>query len=129
MTGRSVALQGVSHGLYPDLSGTEHERVDPVVGHGHALRLPGCVHPPFCCDVSREIGLSVARRRQKRLRTECALSPRMAARAGGQKPDTTKSLYPNVADGVDGMNFISQCVASSKEGGAWRSLKHPLCRP
>jgi len=26
------------------------------------------------------------------------------------------------------MNFITQCVASSKEGGAWRSLKHALCR-
>jgi predicted dehydrogenase len=52
----------------------------------------------------------------------------MAARAAGQKVDTSKSLYPNVADGVDGMNFITQCVASSKEGGAWRSLKHPLCR-
>src|SRR5437763_3011827 len=52
----------------------------------------------------------------------------MAARTAGQKVDTSKSLYPNVADGVDGMNFITQCVASSKESGAWRSLKHPLCR-
>jgi predicted dehydrogenase len=52
----------------------------------------------------------------------------MASRGAGQKADTTKSLYPNVADGVDGMNFITQCVASSKEGGAWRSLKHSLCR-
>src|SRR5438876_10790476 len=30
----------------------------------------------------------------------------MVARASGQKPDAGKSLYPNVADGVDGMNFI-----------------------
>jgi len=52
----------------------------------------------------------------------------MAARASGQKIDSSKSLYPNVADGVDGMNFITQSVASSKENGAWRSLKHPLCR-
>jgi predicted dehydrogenase len=52
----------------------------------------------------------------------------MAARATGQKVDASKSLYPNIADGVDGMNFITQAVASSKEGGAWRSLKHPLCR-
>jgi predicted dehydrogenase len=52
----------------------------------------------------------------------------MAARASGQKVDDSKTLYPNVADGVDGMNFITQCVASSKEGGAWRSLKHPACR-
>ena len=52
----------------------------------------------------------------------------MAARASGQRVDATKSLYPNVADGVDGMNFITQCVASSKEDGHWRPLKHPLCR-
>lgn len=52
----------------------------------------------------------------------------MAARATGQRVDTSKSLYPNVADGVDGMNFITQCVASSRDGSAWRPLKHPLCR-
>jgi predicted dehydrogenase len=52
----------------------------------------------------------------------------IVARAGGQKFDGAGSLYPNVADGVDGMNFITQSVASSAEGGAWRSLKHPLCR-
>lgn len=52
----------------------------------------------------------------------------MIARASKQKFDGTKSLYPNVADGVDGMNFITQCVASSKDNGAWRPLKHPLCR-
>ncbi len=49
-------------------------------------------------------------------------------RASGQKIDDAGSIYPNVADGVDGMNFITQCVASSKENGAWLSLKHPLCR-
>jgi predicted dehydrogenase len=49
-------------------------------------------------------------------------------RASGQKFDGATSLYPNVADGVDGMNFITQSVASSKENGAWLSLKHPLCR-
>jgi predicted dehydrogenase len=52
----------------------------------------------------------------------------MAARAAGKKFDAANSLYPNVADGVDGMNFITQCVASSAEGAAWRPLKHPLCR-
>ncbi len=52
----------------------------------------------------------------------------MIKRAAGQKFDGTNTLYPNVADGVDGMNFITQCVASSKEGGAWKTLKHPLCR-
>ena len=52
----------------------------------------------------------------------------MIARATGQKFDGANSLYPNVADGVDGMNFITQSVASSAEGGAWKPLKHPLCR-
>jgi len=52
----------------------------------------------------------------------------MAARATGQKIDSSKSLYPNVADGVDGMNFITQSVASSKQNGAWLTLKHTLCR-
>jgi len=52
----------------------------------------------------------------------------IATRAGGQKVDSSKSLYPNVADGVDGMNFVAQCVASSKQDGHWLSLKHRLCR-
>ncbi len=52
----------------------------------------------------------------------------MIKRAGGQKFEGTNTLYPNVADGVDGMNFIIQCVASSKGNGQWLSLKHPLCR-
>jgi predicted dehydrogenase len=52
----------------------------------------------------------------------------MAAKAAGGKVDSGHSLYPNVADGVDGMNFITQSVTSSAENGAWKSLKHPLCR-
>jgi predicted dehydrogenase len=49
-------------------------------------------------------------------------------RAGGQKFETRDTLYPNVFDGVDGMNFITQCVASSAEDGAWKSLRHEACR-
>ena len=52
----------------------------------------------------------------------------MVKRAAGQKVDASGSLYPNVADGVDGMNFIAQCVASSADNGAWKPLRHPLCR-
>jgi predicted dehydrogenase len=52
----------------------------------------------------------------------------MAKRASGGKFDAKNSLYPNVLDGVDGMNFITQCVASSKQYGQWLALKHPLCR-
>jgi predicted dehydrogenase len=53
----------------------------------------------------------------------------MARRAAGQQLDRAASLYPNVQDGVDGVNFVAQSVASSRDGGAWVSLKHPLCRP
>src|SRR5947209_12214034 len=49
----------------------------------------------------------------------------MAARAAGTRVDASASLYPNVADGVDGMNFITQSVASSAADGAWKPLKHP----
>jgi predicted dehydrogenase len=52
----------------------------------------------------------------------------MVARASGKKVDGKTSLYPNVADGVDGMNFVTQCVNSSKQNGQWLPLKHPLCR-
>jgi hypothetical protein len=52
----------------------------------------------------------------------------MTIRAEGKKVDSAKSIYPNVADGVDGMNFITQCVASSKQNGHWLPLKHALCR-
>src|SRR6266851_3727283 len=41
----------------------------------------------------------------------------MVKRANGQRFDGASSLYPNVADGVDGMNFITQSVSSSKDGG------------
>jgi predicted dehydrogenase len=52
----------------------------------------------------------------------------MAARSAGKKTGGRDTLYPNVYDGVDGMNFITQCVASSKENGHWLPLKHPACR-
>ncbi len=34
----------------------------------------------------------------------------------------------NVNDGVEGMYFIQQSVASSKAGGAWLPLKHKRAR-
>ena len=38
------------------------------------------------------------------------------------------TLYPNVSDGVEGMYFIEQCVASSAQNGAWVSMSHPRAR-
>jgi predicted dehydrogenase len=52
----------------------------------------------------------------------------MAKRAAGEKFEATDTIYPNVADGVDGMNFVQQCVASSRANGAWLPLKHPAAR-
>lgn len=52
----------------------------------------------------------------------------MLRKADGKPVVSSKSIYPNVDDGVDGMNFISQCVASSKDNGAWKPLKHAMCR-
>jgi predicted dehydrogenase len=43
----------------------------------------------------------------------------MAKRAAGKKVERKNTIYPNVYDGLDGMNFITQCVASSDQGGAW----------
>ncbi len=50
----------------------------------------------------------------------------MLHRAAGKKVNGAATLYPNIADGVDGMNFITQCVASSIDGAAWKSMKHKM---
>jgi predicted dehydrogenase len=52
----------------------------------------------------------------------------MAEAAGGGKFERTNTIYPNIHDGVEGMYFIEQAVASSKADGGWLPLKHPLAR-
>ena len=52
----------------------------------------------------------------------------MALRATGEKFEALDTMYPNVNDGVEGMFFIQQCVASSAANGAWISLRHPRAR-
>ncbi len=52
----------------------------------------------------------------------------MVLRATGQKFPTVDTVYPNVNDGVEGMYFIEQCVASSTKDGAWLPLKHRRAR-
>jgi predicted dehydrogenase len=49
-------------------------------------------------------------------------------RANGESFETTDTVYPNVCDGVEGMYFIQQCVASSSENGAWLPMNHKLAR-
>jgi len=52
----------------------------------------------------------------------------MVKRATGEKFESRDTIYPNIYDGVEGMYFIQQCVASSQENGAWVPLKHPAAR-
>ena len=52
----------------------------------------------------------------------------MVKRASGESFSLTETVYPNIADGVDGMHFIQQCVASSQQDGAWLNLAHPAQR-
>lgn len=52
----------------------------------------------------------------------------MVLRANGESVEKVDTIYPNVHDGVEGMYFIEQCVASSNEGGAWLPLKHERAR-
>jgi predicted dehydrogenase len=47
----------------------------------------------------------------------------IVAKASGQSVERVNTIYPNVHDGVEGMLFIQQAVESSKQDGAWLSLK------
>ncbi len=52
----------------------------------------------------------------------------MILRATGKKFEPVQTIYPNINDGVEGMYFIQQSVASSAAGGAWLPLKHARAR-
>ncbi len=52
----------------------------------------------------------------------------MVLRATGQAFEQVDTVYPNVYDGVEGMYFIQQCVASSQDGGQWLPVKHAQAR-
>ena len=52
----------------------------------------------------------------------------MVLRATGQAFEKKDTIYPNVHDGVEGMYFIQQCVASSADNAAWLPLNHERAR-
>lgn len=52
----------------------------------------------------------------------------MASRAMGKPFEKVNTIYPNVHDGVEGMYFIQQSVASAAQNGAWLPLKHAQAR-
>lgn len=43
----------------------------------------------------------------------------IVAKASGESVERTNTVYPNVHDGVEGMLFIQQSVASSQQDGNW----------
>jgi predicted dehydrogenase len=49
-------------------------------------------------------------------------------RLAGKSFAKVDTVYPNVGDGVEGMYFIEQAVASSNQAGAWLPLQHKLAR-
>jgi predicted dehydrogenase len=52
----------------------------------------------------------------------------MILRASGKPFETVNTIYPNVNDGVEGMYFIEQSVASSQQNGQWLPLRHARAR-
>jgi len=52
----------------------------------------------------------------------------MAIRGGGGSTERRDTIYPNVYDGVEGMYFIQQCVASSKQNAQWLPLAYKAAR-
>jgi predicted dehydrogenase len=52
----------------------------------------------------------------------------MAQALAGESFERTDTVYPNIHDGVEGMFFIEQSVASSKADGGWLPARHPLAR-
>jgi hypothetical protein len=46
----------------------------------------------------------------------------MIWRAGGGDRDPRSTIYPNVYDGLEGVRFIEQTVASSNANSVWLPL-------
>ena len=49
-------------------------------------------------------------------------------RSSAQPFEKKDTIYPNVNDGVEGMYFIQQSVASSQQDGTWLPLAHKRAR-
>lgn len=52
----------------------------------------------------------------------------MVAVSQNETVEKINTLFPNVHDGVEGMYFIEQCVASSAQNGQWLPMNHPRAR-
>ena len=65
---------------------------------------------------------------QARLVADMGRYDAMILRASGQDFEKKDTIYPNVHDGVEGMYFIQQCVASSAQNGAWVNARYEGAR-
>ncbi len=52
----------------------------------------------------------------------------IVAKSQGETVERINTIFPNVHDGVEGMLFIQQAVASSQQNGAWLSMNCPRAR-
>jgi predicted dehydrogenase len=52
----------------------------------------------------------------------------MVSVSQSQSTEKVNTLFPNVHDGVEGMYFIEQCVASSSQNGKWLPMNHARAR-
>ncbi|MFO0936178.1 MAG: Gfo/Idh/MocA family oxidoreductase [Gemmataceae bacterium] len=103
-----VRRNGEPHKIYTRNGG-------PYLGaaHGASVRLPSG-HPEAFFEAFANV--------------YAAAYDAMIKRAQGQKFETVNSIYPNVFDGFEGMMFITQCVASSRQNGAWLPFQNAKFR-
>ena len=73
------------------------------------------------CRLAQRPSRGVLRGVRQHLRARLRRHDRRAPPA--RSSTTVNTIYPNVADGVDGMNFITQCVASAHADGQWLPLR------
>ncbi|HAC93104.1 MAG TPA: oxidoreductase [Planctomycetaceae bacterium] len=52
----------------------------------------------------------------------------MVSHSQGERIEPKDTIYPNVYDGVEGMLFIQQSVASSNQGGDWLPMNYDQAR-
>ncbi len=103
-----VRKNGEPHRIYTRNGG-------PYLGglHGASVRLPSG-HPEAFFEAFANV--------------YTAAYDAMVRHASGEKVETLNTLYPNVYDGAEGMLFIQQCVASSKQDGNWLPFRYAKSR-
>jgi predicted dehydrogenase len=93
-------------------------------GRPHQLRVRDCGMPPMLATGSdyRTLAGHPEGYLDAFANVYSAAFDDMVLRADGGKVDDFASTYPNVRDGLEGMAFVSHCVASAGERGAWMKM-------